>query len=226
MILSPYCVDTSSFQCQEADRDRLRPTLRGELDLGPADVAVLFSGKLSIRKGVHVLTEAAKLLPEKLRSRLVLLFLGAGQEESRLIAACNAVPTIRSRFIGFRNQKQLSPYYHAADLLVLPSLESETWGLVVNEALQHGLPCVVSQAVGCAPDLIEAGTTGDLAGTGSSESLASALERSLLLVNDPKVRSQCRAKVHPFSVHQAAEGIARAFRELVEADRPLATAKR
>jgi glycosyltransferase involved in cell wall biosynthesis len=124
---------------------------------------------------------------------------------------------VRARFIGFRNQTQLSPYYHAADLLILPSLEGETWGLVVNEALHHGLPCVVSDAVGCAPDLIEDGSTGQIARAGCFQSLASALERSLILVDAPHVRSRCRAKVGPFSVEKAAEGIARAYRELTEA---------
>jgi glycosyltransferase involved in cell wall biosynthesis len=214
MVLSPYCVDTSPFRYQEADRDRLRPSTRSELGLGDGDIAVLFSGKLSARKGVHVLVEAAKSLPEEVRSGLVLLFLGAGQEESRLAEACRALPAIRACFIGFRNQKQLSPYYHAADLLVLPSIELETWGLVVNEALHHGLPSVVSDAVGCAPDLIEAGVTGEVAQAGCSRGLASALQRSVLLAGKPLVRSQCRAKVRPFSVESAAEGIARAYREL------------
>ena len=42
----------------------------------------------------------------------------------------------------------------AADCLVLPSDYRETWGLVVNEALASGLPCIVSDACGCAEDLV------------------------------------------------------------------------
>jgi glycosyltransferase involved in cell wall biosynthesis len=42
----------------------------------------------------------------------------------------------------------------AADCLVLPSDFGETWGLVVNEAMASGLPCIVSDACGCAEDLI------------------------------------------------------------------------
>jgi len=48
----------------------------------------------------------------------------------------------------------------AADLLVLPSDRQETWGFVVNEAMACGISAVVSDAVGCGPDLIEAGGTG------------------------------------------------------------------
>jgi hypothetical protein len=42
----------------------------------------------------------------------------------------------------------------AADCLVLPSDHGETWGLLVNEALASGLPCLVSDACGCAEDLL------------------------------------------------------------------------
>jgi glycosyltransferase involved in cell wall biosynthesis len=215
MILSPYCVDTAPFECWEADRQKLRPGARRELDLGAEDIAILFSGKLSRRKGVHLLAESVKWLPEGLRKRIALLFLGAGREEGALRAACGEVP-VRARFIGFRNQTQLSPYYHAADMLVLPSLEGETWGLVVNEALHHGLPCVVSDAVGCAPDLIEEGSTGEIARAGSCRNLASALERSVSLIGASLTRSRCRAKVGPFTVDNAAEGVARAYRDVTE----------
>ena len=37
---------------------------------------------------------------------------------------------------------------------MLPSDTGETWGLVVNEAMASGLPCIVSAACGCAEDLI------------------------------------------------------------------------
>ena len=62
--------------------------------------------------------------------------------------------------VGFLNQRELGEAYAIADCLALPSDFAETWGLVVNEALATGLPCVVSDAVGCAPDLIRDGETG------------------------------------------------------------------
>jgi glycosyltransferase involved in cell wall biosynthesis len=57
-------------------------------------------------------------------------------------------------FVGFLNQSQIARAYVAADCLVLPSNARETWGLVVNEAMASGLPCVVSDACGCAEDLV------------------------------------------------------------------------
>ena len=58
-------------------------------------------------------------------------------------------------FVGFLNQSEISRAYVAADCLVLPSNATETWGLVVNEAMASGLPCIVSNTCGCAEDLVE-----------------------------------------------------------------------
>lgn len=56
-------------------------------------------------------------------------------------------------FPGFLNQTGISQAYVAADCLVLPSDYGETWGLVVNEAMASGLPCVISDRCGSAKDL-------------------------------------------------------------------------
>jgi glycosyltransferase involved in cell wall biosynthesis len=214
IVFAPYCVNTAPFLCNETDRERLRPAARAEIGIERDDVAILFSGKLSERKGVHILTAAVKLLPPALRARVVLVFLGDGPEQPRLAASSQSDPGSRMIFAGFRNQTQLSPWYHAADMLVLPSLRSETWGLVVNEALHHGIPCVVSDAVGCAPDLIEEGQTGAIAKSGSPESLAAAIVRMAGQLSDPGIRSNCRRKVNGFSIAKAADGIAQAWREV------------
>ena len=225
MIFAPYCVNTAPFRCEEADRDHLRPAKRAEIGLGEDDVAILFSGKLSERKGVHTLRAAAGLLPPELRARMVLIFLGSGPEQASLAASFRSEHGVRAVFPGFRNQTQLSHWYHAADMLVLPSLRFETWGLVVNEALHHGVPCVVSDAVGCAPDLIEEGRTGALAEAGSPESLAAAIVRMAGRLSNPAIRFDCRKKVSGFSIQKAADGIVRAWREVAASAPEMALGK-
>jgi glycosyltransferase involved in cell wall biosynthesis len=116
------------------------------------------------------------------------------------------------RFIGFHNQHQLSRFYHAGDALVLPSRSGETWGLVVNEALLHGLPCLVSAGVGCASDLVVSGETGEVFETNSSGSLREGLVRLLAwLRDDARTRERCRLQVEQYSVTAAAKGIIAAF---------------
>jgi glycosyltransferase involved in cell wall biosynthesis len=215
LVLAPYCVDLSAFATDEESRERLRIPTRRELEVADTDVVLLFSGKLARHKGPHLLIDAVRCLPQAERSRIVVIFVGSGPEQERLQAQAAGDDPVRVRFAGFQNQTQLSPYYHAADLFVMPSAPyppyKETWGLVVNEALHHGLPCVVSDSVGCAIDLIEIGKTGEIAATGNPESLAAGIVRALPLAGDPHVRRQCRNRVSRFTVEQAAAGIAQAY---------------
>ena len=88
---------------------------------------------------------------------------------------------------------------------------------MINEALQHGLPCVVSDAVGCAPDLVAAGVTGEVFTSGSEESLVAALMRAQALLNRREVRDRCRARVSKYTTARAAEGLAAAYRTMTRA---------
>jgi glycosyltransferase involved in cell wall biosynthesis len=176
---------------------------------------VLFSGKLSRRKGPDILLRGIKQLPAEARERIVVLFLGSGELQDALQLLARQTPAVPSHFLGFQNQTQLSQYYHAADLLALPSVQSETWGLVVNDALHHGLPCLVSDAVGCAPDLIAGGETGEIFETGSATSLAQVICRILPLTERAGTRAKCREKVSAYTTEKAAAGIAQAFRGIV-----------
>jgi glycosyltransferase involved in cell wall biosynthesis len=211
MVFSPYCIDPSPFRVGERERDEMRARMRAELGLPEDRIVLLFSGKLSRRKGVDVLLAAVKAMKPTLRERVVIVFLGSGELSGELQREAAASPLVSVLFTGFRNQTELSPYYHAADLLVLPSVRSETWGLVVNDALHHGLPCVVSDAVGCAPDLIIPGETGEIGAVGSADSLGSAIARALPLIGRVEVRNACRSRVEQYSVRNAAGGIARAY---------------
>lgn len=217
LVFSPYCVDPTPFRTREADRAESRTVTRAELGIGPSRAVVLFAGKLSPRKGPDLLLRAVRALPASGDERPVLLFLGDGELRGPLERLANELPEVEVRFVGFRNQTRLSAFYHAADLLALPSRHSETWGLVVNEALLHGVPCVVSDAVGCAPDLVRPGVTGEIFLADSVEELGRALLRGFELVGRPDVRAACRAAVSEHSVERAAAGIAAAFRAGVSA---------
>lgn len=211
LIFSPYCVDTSVFQPDEESRRTLRPEARSVMGIPDQRVVLLFSGKLSARKGVDLLIDAVKRLDSSIRDNVTVVFLGAGEKEADLKTAAANEPLVDARFIGFQNQSQLSRYYHAADLLVLPSVTGETWGLVVNEAMHHGLPALVSDDVGCAPDLIERGTTGAVFASNSVTTLTESIEMALPLVGREQIRDNCRRRIDRYTVDAAAKGIADAF---------------
>lgn len=211
LVFSPYCVETGAFAPDEADRDRLRAPTRHEFRLADDDLVILFSGKLVNRKSPATILEAVRLLGSHGGGRIVVLYLGDGSLRPRLVELAEADPLVPVRFLGFQNQRALSRFYHAADLLVLPSISGETWGLAVNEALCHGVPCVASDRIGCAPDLIEPGVTGEVFPAGQAAMLADALLRARSLVGRLQVREACRRKVADYSVGRAAEGVAKAF---------------
>ena len=216
LIFSPYRVDTSPFAFDERSRAELRQPMRSQLGLGASDLAVLFSGKIVGRKGPGTLVAAVKSLPPHVRERMVLLMVGDGDLREELAAQAALEPNIRAHWLGFHNQRQLSPYFHAADVLVLPSQTGETWGLVVNEALHHGIPAIVTEAVGCAPDLVVPGATGEVCAAASAPSLRDALARFVDWTSDSaEQRERCRNQVAKYSVENAAAGITSAFNAVV-----------
>lgn len=62
-------------------------------------------------------------------------------------------------FPGFKQYDELPVFYGLASAFIHAST-SEQWGLVVNEAMASGLPVLVSERCGCAPDLVQNGVNG------------------------------------------------------------------
>ena len=70
---------------------------------------------------------------------------------------------------------------------------------------------MVSDSVGCGPDLVSSGLTGEVFETGSDAALVDALKKSFALIGRDEIRAVCRARVAAYSIDKAAEGIARAY---------------
>ena len=211
---SPYCVDLSHCRVGVEEIAEGRTRVRAEHAVGTTDYMALFAGKLSARKGVREWVSAALSLPLETKRLLVLAFVGAGELEAELRGQLAVADAPRSIFFGFKNQNELSEIYAASDFGVLPSIEGETWGLVVNESLHHGRPVLVSERVGSSVDLIVEGSTGTVAAA-DAKSLALACLRILPICRDPLTFERCRTQVERYSVRAAAWGIAQAYLALV-----------
>ncbi len=135
---------------------------------------VLFVGKLQQIKRPMMLLKAFNAAAVENTS---LVFVGSGEEQEALSNAASGDDRIH--LLGFQNQSALPDIYAGADLLVLPSI-TETWGLVVNEAFAYGTGALVSDAVGCAPDLIDGKGTGAIFASDSLEALTDALKGALV----------------------------------------------
>jgi glycosyltransferase involved in cell wall biosynthesis len=200
LFFAPHCVDNDAFGA--ARRTSRSPGERARL---------LFAGKLIERKRPLDLIRAAALLQGG-GARIEVAFAGSGELEVELKRAAKEAG-LGAVFHGFVNQSALPATYAAADMLVLPSDSRETWGLVVNEAMACGLPAVVSDAVGCGPDLIEEGATGAVFPLGDIAALADAIGRTLAL--DPVASGEAvRARIALYSPSRTARGITDAAAEV------------
>lgn len=151
--LAYYCVPDRFQNLSLQKKQNLRQKVRQQLGITEEQFVVLFCGKLIPKKNPEILLQAAAQIPQSKRKQLVLLYVGSGELEKKLRSLAANIPDLKVHFAGFKNQLDLPSYYLASDAMVLPSnRQGETWGLVVNEALQAGLPCIVSDAVGCSVD--------------------------------------------------------------------------
>jgi glycosyltransferase involved in cell wall biosynthesis len=112
---------------------------------------------------------------------------------------------------------ELRNLYAACDVLVVPSIATRTfrepWGLVVNEAMNRGLPVIATNAVGAvAGGLVRDGYNGSVVPAGDSAALAAAMRR---MAEDPALRTRLgqagREDVRAFTYNDWAAGFTRAL---------------
>jgi glycosyltransferase involved in cell wall biosynthesis len=161
---------------------------------------ILFVGRLSPEKGVHVLIEAFnRVHAEYPGTRLTLVGPAAaapwsfidpkredplfnelrgfyhGQDYSaHLRSLLSPDAAKRVRFVSAVPHPDLDGFYDDSDILVLPSIWNEPFGLPVVEAMARCVP-VVTTTRGAFPEIVEHGTSGLMVEPGDSDALATAL---------------------------------------------------
>jgi glycosyltransferase involved in cell wall biosynthesis len=206
---APHCIDPGPILSRLPEDPDGRRAARARFQVPPDSTCFAFVGKLQPSKRPFDLL-ASFIRVAKTRRDLHLLFVGTGELDQALREAA-AESGASVSFAGFVNQSEIGAAYGAADALVLPSDFHETWGLVVNEAMTCGLPAIVSDRVGCGPDLVRDGETGFVFRFGDVAALAGAIDR---LAADPVARrtmgARARALVRTeYSVEKAVAGTVR-----------------
>ncbi|MBI2882566.1 MAG: glycosyltransferase [Candidatus Methylomirabilis oxyfera] len=145
----------------------------------PADGPVLlYVGRLAREKNLGLLLRAVHSVT-RVAPDITLLVVGEGDEQQslqRLAAHLEIVD--RVRFVGPVPHHAVGGWYRAADLFVFPSV-SETQGLVVLEAMAHGLSVLAVRSVGTS-DFIVDGVSGALADNAEDD----FIRRLLALLRD------------------------------------------
>ena len=182
-----------------------RPSLvkgRGRPNTGQP-FRVAFLGTLTLRKGIHLLLEAARLAREEVDIRVVMA--GSLDIPAGKLAEFAGV----SEYFGMIPREDVPGFLNDADVLALPSI-SEGFGIVQLEAMAAGLPVVASDRTG---NIVRAGIDGSVVPAENVEALARAL---VALAKSPERVREMGLAARERSTQFGFEAVARGWQEAVE----------
>lgn len=143
------------------------------------DLKYLFVGRLISVKNLEFLIRVFN------QTNKPLTIVGTGVLEDTLKKQAN--PNIN--FTGFISNDKMGGLYCSHDIFILPST-SEPWGLVIEEAIYFGLPVLISDAVGCMPDMVLKPNTGVVFSPINENSLFEAI--TILETNIDTYKNNCK----------------------------------
>ena len=171
-----YAVDNDFFREKYLTAKEKIKTLKAKLNLDENRPIILYASKFITRKcPIDLLNAYARLSKNGDEPNPYLLFIGNGEQYAAVKAQAAQYRWHSIQFLGFKNQSELPDYYTIADVFVLPSLH-ENWGLVINEAMNAQCAIIVSDHIGCAPDLVQHGVNGYVYPARDANTLAKYLQ--------------------------------------------------
>lgn len=183
LVRLPNVPDVVALARQAEELRPLREQIRRSLGIGTGPVA-LFVGRLIPKKRASLLIRAFKQAAPEGDAQLVIVGSGPKRLALKQLAVDLGIEN-RVIFAGFVQPADVPKYYVAADVFVLPS--SETWGVVVSEALASGVPVIVSDEVGCHPDVVNSRTVGEVVRAGDESNLSESMIKHLSSPMSPSI---------------------------------------
>lgn len=162
-------------------------------------------GRLVPLKGTSAILDHWRCLPEAVRAQWRLVFVGDGPL-SQLVNEQNDPGIIHA---GTVPPDKIAAWYKATDLHLFPTL-GDVWGLVVNEAMQCGVPTLCSKHAGCSDDLLSDDVDGFVYDP-TSENASKKLQHALTHPELSEMGRRARQAVRPYSLDRLAD----AFRDAV-----------
>jgi glycosyltransferase involved in cell wall biosynthesis len=187
IFVAPHAMDNSMYSRVVTHDEKMN--LRARLKIVNHKV-VMYLGRLEEVKGLAYLLRAFALLKP---DNTTLVIVGDGFLKKPLMGLAHELGiTPSTRFAGYAPPEESLNYYAIADVFVLPSVTTpngkETWGLVVNEAMNQGVPVVATDAVGAAAGgLVQNGVNGFVVPERDPRALAEAIGR---ILNDDELRAK------------------------------------
>jgi glycosyltransferase involved in cell wall biosynthesis len=167
LVYAPHAIDNERFIDSNRKYDSVAIQWQQDLGIKKEDIVFLYAGKFESKKDPEILINAANHLNS---DKYKFIFAGDGFLKNQLYEMANK--NINIVFLPFQNQSIMPVLYRLCDVFVLPSKgPGETWGLGVNEAMACSRAILVSDKVGCAPDLVQNGKNGYIFKAGDIEDL-------------------------------------------------------
>lgn len=176
-----------------------RKELRKRLQLPENAKIVITVGRHIPLKGFELVIKALHLLKEP---NIYLYMLGEGpQRKTYEKLSTNFGLKDRVILTGEKQKNEVLNFCRAADCMVLPTLSSDVWGLVVNEAMSCGLPVIASDRVGAAYDMIKNGITGFIVPADNVKAIAEAIKK----IDAPIMRNKTIETAKKYTIEQMVE---------------------
>ncbi|MGQ9873584.1 glycosyltransferase family 4 protein [Leptodesmis sp.] len=214
IFVAAHAVDNDTYNREVTEEEKA--ALRRKLGIAPDQKVVLYLGRLEEVKGLPHLLEAFASLS---REDAVLLIAGTGSERKRLEQKAQELNIMsQTHFTGYVPPEETVPFYAITWVYVLPSITTpeskETWGLVVNEAFNQGVPIIATDAIGAAAGgLVQGGVNGFIVPERDSAALAQALQR---ILDNPGLREQLGQNARRIIASWDNERMVMGFRQAIE----------
>ncbi len=130
---------------------------------------ILFVGQVIYGKGIDLLLQAAKNLPDDIAVMIV-----GGKPSEEYLSLKHELNLNHVYFEDFKEKQDLAQYYMAADLFVMTT-RKDVWGLVINEAMSYGLPIVSTDRCVAAMELVENNVNGLIVPADDIDALAKGI---------------------------------------------------
>jgi glycosyltransferase involved in cell wall biosynthesis len=192
----PTWVDEEVFSVTEENKMSIRRELAPICKTPPENTWLLFVGRLQEQKAPLKLVESFYEYT-KVDNKSCLLVVGEGNLKKAMSRKAKELGILSCiRFLGYRTQKQLARFYHAADVLVLTS-NYEGMPRCCLEALGSGLP-VVSTAVGEVHRVIRNNFSGEIVENSSATTIARAIDK---IVRNPHTykKANCLSSISEYT---------------------------
>lgn len=134
---------------------------------------ILSVGQFVYRKGFDLLLKACEDLPKNIG-----IYIVGGEPIQEYLELKNKLFLTNVHFVGYKSKIELTEYYMASDLFVLPTRE-DIWGLVINEAMAHGLPVITTNKCVAGQELVIENENGFIVPVNDSEMLAIRMNQIL-----------------------------------------------